>query len=251
MDKNEIINIEVFRTFLHYAATTNPSVIVIDFDQENGVLSITDDGDGFVEMDSLSNFAETGWLHLQEIDHSHPCYIFLKASRLSLKSTVESKNLKITLEVTDDNDQELKVSLASSPINKGTKITFYSNPDESFVPDEVLPLLVVSFSISVFYNGKKMGNDFAINGGLKFSQTTIGDIHVASPQDSDLNSNPIIVYVNGFYLVQYEDDKANNKKCHIVHMDNKHPVLKTDDRHQLEEVVRKSIAKLAKQLSII
>ncbi len=45
-------------------------------------------------------------------------------------------------------------------------------------------------------------------GGLKFSKTVVGNIHVASSQDSDLNSNPILIYVNGFNHVQYEDDKS-------------------------------------------
>ncbi len=164
MDKNEVVNIEIFRTFLQYAATTNPSAIVIDFDQDDCILSITDDGDGFVEMDSLSKFANIGWLRLMDIDQSHSCYIFIKAAHLSFKSTIESKNLKITLEETDYNDQGLKVSLSSSPVNKGTKITFYGHSDESFVPEEVLPFLALSFSYPVFYNGKKLKNILAING---------------------------------------------------------------------------------------
>ncbi|MBF0380579.1 MAG: hypothetical protein HQL69_06160 [Magnetococcales bacterium] len=244
----EEINQDIFREFFLLIELTNASSITIEFDLNQQTLTITDDGDGFPYMEFLTIFANRG-LNPLEINPIHPCYMFLKASYIVERMIVESGMEKILIEVHGEKDK-LAYFAQKESWQSGYKVTFFGNTDNSFIPEKVLPFLSIGFPIPVTFNGKELARPYAINGSLKFSKTEIGYIHVAKSKGRPIEDLAIFMFLNGLARRVFEDRERIDDMKHIVHVDPEHHTLQALDPEELVNIVRRTITKLSKQLSI-
>ena len=127
------------------------------------------------------------------------------------------------------------------------EVTFIGNDSDSLFPEKVLPFLCAGFPISVTFNGKEMARPYALKGGLKFSKTGVGDVHVAHSGHADI---PIYLFLGGVAVTVIRHKPGWDGLCHVIHVNPERFDLLGVNAEELEEVVGQSITKLAKQLSI-
>ena len=241
------LNDFLFRNIFLNAFEEGASQIAFGFDQANNTLVAEIYGNGFQHIDFLQNMVDKGNEWLEE-NEDHPCAFYVDSIFLGQELVVESGAIRLS--INRDNPDVLKVSIYDRPFQSGAKLTLFGTSEETFMPEEYIRFLAAGFPVSVFFNGKKVSRLFALDGGLKFSHTEIGEVHVAKSEGRPIEDLAIVLFLNGLSRRLFAGRTKRQDLPHIVHVDPEHPSLQALDPGELVKVVRGTITKLAQQLSV-
>jgi hypothetical protein len=151
--------------------------IVITQDPREGVEDITieDDGIGIDDFQKLIFVAESGWD--QETIERESAYGlgFLSSLFAADHITVESRGLRLSAKTESILDFQ-PVALEPVEERPGTRITLRGLRTENIDGD--LRRLVKGFPVEVLWNGEVLKRPHAINSGLLFQNTDVGDMYV-------------------------------------------------------------------------
>jgi hypothetical protein len=243
----EEINEFFWRKLVMCALDENASHITIDSDENYNTITVTNDGNGLQHIDFLSQMMDGGpyWL---ENNKAHQCAFYAGATLITQKMTIESGALIMSIET--HNLESQRVSVSEAPKRSDTKLTVVGSFEGSLLPVKFLKFNAMGLTIPIIFNGKEVERPLALDGKLKFSKTDIGNVHVAKSEGRPIEDLAIVMFLNGLARRIFEDRKENDLVKHVVHVDPEHPTLQALTPEELVKLVRGTITKLAKQLSI-
>jgi hypothetical protein len=230
------------------AVEGNASYVDVKYDLAKHTITVACDGFENEYAAALFHIMEEGesWLGNNS---GHPIVFCFHAAHLAKEITIQSGNLKMIIKNSDSGKTHMYCSASS--FSKATIVTFLEHNAGSFNLKSIPSFFVSGSPIRIIFNGNKLERPFAITGGLSFSKTDIGHIHVAKSKNRPIEDLSIILLLNGSVRRVFEDREIIDDLKHIVHVDPEHPTIQALHPEELVKLVRGTIINLAKQLSII
>jgi len=223
------------------------SRIVITQDVNVDELVIEDDGIGIEDFQKLIFIAESGWD--QETIERESAYGLgvLSALFAAEHITVESRGLRLSAKTGNILDFQ-PVALEAIEKRPGTRITLRGlRVDTDDDVDRALRNLVKGFPIEVIWNGETLKRPHALNNGLSFRSTTVGDMFVLNLDGGRGGTEDVSLYLQG--LPVFERHSFGLGRQNIVHLDPRQYFGRLPDRdklidedvaiQQVKEVLRK------------
>jgi len=205
--------------------------VVFDFTPDTQTLRVIDDGCGIDSIETLLTVAESGW-DAEVMAHDHPFGIgFISALFACRHITVVSKSGCLSAD-TADILSFLPVAVTSVDDWDGkTCITLLGvGLDEKDI-EATLKKLAQGFPIPVLYNGNVLERQYALDSGLQFVSTDIGDIHLVGVDAPNGAPVDFEVYLQGLPI--YSSYQYRFHTVHIVHLDSSRFYARLPDRDKL------------------
>ena len=221
----------VLGELLQNARRAGATMITFQFAPETKILQVTDDGCGIDSIAALLTVAESGW-NAELVASEHPFGLgFLSALYACRHLTVVSKSGRISVN-TDEvlSFKPVPVSTVAAWDGK-TVLTLVGVDLELEQIESELKRLSTGFSIPVVLNGIEQFRQDAVNSGLHFVDSELGDIYLAgidNPMGSCYNFN---VYLQG--LPVYRSSLHPYGGHHILHLDASRFHARLPDRDKL------------------
>ncbi len=246
----------VLGELMQNARRAGASQVVFDFDPENKMLRVSDDGCGIDSIETLLTVAESGW-NADMCAEEHPFGIgFLSALFACRHLTVSTIGGCISAK-TEDVLSFLPVVVTH--ISNWDGITEIIMQDVNLEEDDIrkaLEKLIQGFPIPVVFNNEELKSLLSINSGLQFVDTEIGSVYLSGLDTPPLNryrSHDYAVFLQGLPIYNSREywHVNNNHYVHVIHLDSTSFYARLPDREKLinqDEVIEKIKQVLAKEI---
>jgi len=215
------------------ARRAKASVVIFDYDEALGRLTVTDDGSGIDDLQVLLTVAESGW-DAETVAQEHPFGLgFLSAVYAAERLTVESRGRRLCFATADLLAfRPLEVLAADTAcgtrlVLEGLQIPFL---------EAALRHRARGFPIEVRFNGEPLPRPDALDGGRPFEPTAVGRIHLYGLHpDEDwraMRGDELICYLQGLPVFQSGHYGA---QATVVHLDSARFCARLPDRDKLIE----------------
>ena len=242
------------------ARRAGASHVAFDYQADTQTLTVTDDGCGIASVSTLLTVAESGW-DLDVMANENPFGIgFMSALFACQHLTVASKSGSFSAATADILAFQ---PIAVSPCRQwdgSTRITLAEIRLDATSIERRLKALAKGFPIEVSFNGEALARPHALDSGLAFAGSAVGQIHWAGLDGPSGKCDEFTVYLQGLPIYQSYQQGSNQ---HIVHLDSSRFHARLPDRDKLinedeavqaiktalKEGIRQGLLQLKAQLS--
>lgn len=234
----------VISELMQNARRAGSDYVSFNYDEDNKVLVVEDQGCGLDDPQTILTIAESGWS--EDIKDSETPYGlgFMSALFSAEHVKIESNSMSIEFHTESVLNFNM-ISVFPSDKKVGTRITLTGL-------DLHVAGAVSGFShgypIKVFFNGEEQKRDHALDGPLDFITTPLGDMRITDldkPIDKAfrLGTQDLTVYLQGIQV--YRSRAAHCSQTNIVHLDASQFKGRLPDRDKLideKEVINQVMA---------
>lgn len=243
----------VLGELMQNARRAGATQVSFDFDPENATLTITDDGCGVQDFQSLIALCESNWSEQTTLTDRPFGLGFFSVFFAAATVIIESSGLKLEATL-DDIVQQRKLKLTPIAITKGTclrlnnlsnellvKLRFCTAPDAKnhYQLTRAMRDLAMGFPIPVLLNGEVLARPHALD-QIPTVLTPVGHIHEAMLFASDVDTVSVLdwrragvsVYLQGLPI--QVTNRVNDKT--VIHLDSNVFVPLMPDRKYLYDV---------------
>lgn len=207
-------------------------MVVFDYDEATGRLTVTDDGCGIADLQVLLTVAESGW-DAETVAQEHPFGLgFLSAVYAAERLTVESRGRSLSF-ATADLLAFRALEVFAGDTTGGTRLVL----EGLQIPhlEAALRHRARGFAIEVRYNGEPLPRPNALDSGRHFEPTAVGAIHLYGLQPEEdwqaMRSDELICYLQG--LPVFTSARYYATQATVVHLDSARFRARLPDRDKL------------------
>jgi len=239
----------VLGELMQNARRAGAAKVEFDYAPEAGILHVRDDGCGIESIQTLLTVAESGW-DAKTVEREHPFGIgFLSALFACDHIVVESKSGRLSAN-TADILSFMPLSVTPFEWDGVTTLTlsgFKPSPDSV---RESMRKMAKGFPIPVLFNGEELRRPWALDSGLEFVKTEIGDVYLSGlgkGEDWLRTGDRLRIFLLGLPVyagTSYSCDAGN-----MIHLDASRFLARLPDRDKLvdEDQVVRLVAEVVKR----
>lgn len=241
---------EVFvAELMQNARRAGATFVEFQWDQEERVLSVHDNGEGLKDPQNILTIAESGWSEETKA-HEQPFGMgFMSAIYQADHVTIESCGARLHFK-TEDAIGFQPISVVDCDTNEGTVIKLRGVPDLPY--EDIVEWYARGFPIDIQWNGHSMKRPHAMGHRSDWIETNVGAVSLAErddePQQNPIGTTDTLLYLQGLPVglrrPQYFRRSVNRN---IVHLDARRFRGRMPDRSHLQneeeayEIVRRVI----------
>ncbi len=225
----------VLSEMMQNARRAGASYIKFQFYEAESTLTIEDDGCGIDDLQKILTIADSGW-NKDIIENDHPYGMgFMSALYAADDIVIESLENRVEFNTRDALSRHL-FTIETTSFNQGTRIAMRDIKLKDACIKNKLTELAKGYPIDVFYQGAALEQPYALRSKLKFTDTAIGQIHVAQWTKDISNmfaygTGNFRVYLQGVCVV--ESHGVFSRTTNIIHLDSKQFYGRAPDRDTL------------------
>ena len=219
---------------LQNARRAGATAVRIEYDRDGKSLTVTDDGCGIEDFQTLVTFNESGWDDAIAAGEHAFGIGFSKVLYSADRVTVTSRGRRLAFHTREALDQAL-LRIEDDPTAIGGVTTVHLAGVDIRDLDERIDRIVGGFPLPVTFNGKVLPRPFAVD-ALPFTDTAIGKVHLHGFRSGE-RAYGTVQFLQGFlvHAPTYWYGQPD-----VVHLDSREFVARLPDRTELIDAEEQS-----------